>query len=119
MGLRPRAARLGRAIPLALFLWPNEASAPENARLNKPPLFSRDTEVAGQEIRGCLVGSYPGSVPQKAVDLIGKHELFEWNIPLLEPARKIDSLLEPHVAIVITLYQEDGRLPAVDRGVGR
>jgi hypothetical protein len=58
-------------------------------------------------------------MPQKAVDLIGKHELFEWNIPLLEAPRKIDSLLKPHVAIVIPLYQEDGRLPAVDGCIGR
>ena len=86
----------------------NGANALESAQLTKPPLFSRDTKAAREEIRRCLVGAYPGSMAQKAVDLIGKHEFFERNIPLLEPPRKIDSLLKAHVAIVIPLYQEDG-----------
>ena len=122
VNLRTRAALRGWAIQPAAIPWRNGANAPDSARLVRllqPPLFSRDTEAASQEIRGRLVGSHPGSMPQKAVDLVRQHQLFEWQIPLLEPPREIDGLLKPHVAIVIALDQEHGRLPAVDRGIGR
>ena len=43
--------------------------------------------------------------------LVGNHELFEGRVLLLQPVGQFDRLIEGHVAIVVSLNQENRRFP--------
>src|SRR5882757_291259 len=83
-------------------------------------LFSfRSAQGAGQETRGSLIDAHPRGMAQEAVDLVGDDEFFIREIPRFEAAREIDGLLKRHIAVVVPLDQQHGRLPAVDVRVRR
>src|SRR5438105_14778613 len=66
-----------------------------------------------------MVGREPVAVEEEVVHLIGEDELLELDVLLAQTPREVNHLAEGDVAVVVALYEEDGRAPLRDGADGR
>src|SRR4029077_17113545 len=76
-------------------------------------LFS--TQLPLKELRTGLISAHPALPQQQIMDLIGKDELLKLDILPSQPLHQVNSLLERHVAIVITVNKQHWRPPSRHR----
>src|SRR5215467_12377598 len=78
-------------------------------------VFSRgdrgQAKIPVKKLRRRLVSPQPTLPHQEIVDLVRKNQLFKVDALLPQALNQVGGLLEGHVAVVVTMDQQDRRLP--------
>src|SRR4029077_7780386 len=70
------------------------------------------TQLPLKELRSRFVSTHPGLPQQKIMDLIGKDDLLDLYVLLPQPLHQVTGLREWHVAVIVAMHEEHGRLPS-------
>jgi len=75
---------------------------------------NRHLEVLSEEVGGGVIGLEPTFLGEEAVDFVREDEFLEVDTLFSERFDERDCLVEGHVAIVIAVDEQDGRMPGTD-----